>query len=955
MKLVILLITNLAALISCQRIQQDQYPFPPQFQTPGSGMMVSDSSIYLPPESHTPMPYFSVNNMNKLPFQLLPPSGTKVPSVYPTLRPSFDDDEEEDDNDDHVKQIQITSPRPMFKQQSKPKNVTESNQEKRETRAIPKTFDFQSQPQNKMDRKQFAPVQHNLLTQEPPNQNLAARRMILTSEIQRNDDHLKSYSSSQYSQLPNIFFSSTTEPAIPILRLSNEMDLDGSFSYEALGADQTHYVQHSRMENMGSGKEEQVVEGSYSYVGDNGQTYTVHYVADSNGYRASGDHLPSPPPIPEIIQRAIQYNLAEEARRPPHLRGSWEENDSERENSGEDKEFHYPLPPTRNLFTGRTPEAFSYGFSPNGNIQNNQPVTSASTLIPKTSFDIAVELSKQKANSGPISPQITFAASQGNHNPSSPTQQAATRNSPNEKPSLPQIMNYEASSREIEQENKPLWRWQYGMNANSAEQNPNKDTISRSFAEGDDVIINFNDMTPQQYTDMIQSQIFQRSEGETYSSNMQKTFSKQTPNSLISDKAQYITNQIKNFNNNEQNRQIYVTPKNDIHESANKNYFKDHSSNQFQNQPTVDGGYSTVKQETVTSTSTENINTQSAIENYKKFNEYNTENKMQTNVRTDPYSGLVRQQNFLPPSQLVTRSYDYEDIAYEPKRIYESLDMHYKNKEKLNTQRENNVPPSQYWYSTEAITKTTTATPYQYSTLNNFHVSTAGYNEESSSFRPINKHLTKDSKKQEITTTERTMDELLQENIFLKNIVRGKKEENVQKDVTERKEQEHLNLNREVKIEKPTKHIQSLLKPQSEVKTLKKKLDINDVLNYIAMKNSFELGKTKPKTFSSANSYQSKATPLNFIPLRDEKEEETEKAEQENSTHRTFSQQQDELQGMIRNYKVLQRQRNSAQNSGDNQYTDSQQRHVKIFHSDSLPPLGRAGPSMKSYLPPAYL
>lgn len=57
------------------------------------------------------------------------------------------------------------------------------------------------------------------------------------------------------------------------------------------------------MENMGTDKQEQVVEGSYSYVGDNGQTFTVHYIADANGFRASGDHLPVAPPVPEIIQR----------------------------------------------------------------------------------------------------------------------------------------------------------------------------------------------------------------------------------------------------------------------------------------------------------------------------------------------------------------------------------------------------------------------------------------------------------------------------------------------------------------------------------------------------------------------------------------------------------------------------------------------------------------------------
>lgn len=79
------------------------------------------------------------------------------------------------------------------------------------------------------------------------------------------------------------------------------------YVFRALGADQTHYVQHSRMENLGSDKQEQVVEGSYSYVGDNGQTYTVHYIADSNGFRASGEHLPVAPPIPEIIQRLYFY------------------------------------------------------------------------------------------------------------------------------------------------------------------------------------------------------------------------------------------------------------------------------------------------------------------------------------------------------------------------------------------------------------------------------------------------------------------------------------------------------------------------------------------------------------------------------------------------------------------------------------------------------------------------
>ncbi|CAH2259872.1 jg2470 [Pararge aegeria aegeria] len=54
-------------------------------------------------------------------------------------------------------------------------------------------------------------------------------------------------------------------------------------------------------------------EGAYSYKGDDGHVYTVSYIADEHGFRASGAHLPTPPPIPEAILKALEQNAHDEA------------------------------------------------------------------------------------------------------------------------------------------------------------------------------------------------------------------------------------------------------------------------------------------------------------------------------------------------------------------------------------------------------------------------------------------------------------------------------------------------------------------------------------------------------------------------------------------------------------------------------------------------------------------
>ncbi|XP_013174395.1 PREDICTED: endocuticle structural glycoprotein ABD-4-like [Papilio xuthus] len=83
---------------------------------------------------------------------------------------------------------------------------------------------------------------------------------------------------------------------------------DGSYRW-ALQTDGGIYHEQRGVQSNGL-----VVEGQYQYTAPDGQIIHVLYKADEHGFHAEGAHIPTPPPIPPAIQRALDYL----ATIPPH-------------------------------------------------------------------------------------------------------------------------------------------------------------------------------------------------------------------------------------------------------------------------------------------------------------------------------------------------------------------------------------------------------------------------------------------------------------------------------------------------------------------------------------------------------------------------------------------------------------------------------------------------------------
>ena len=49
------------------------------------------------------------------------------------------------------------------------------------------------------------------------------------------------------------------------------------------------------------------INGEFSWISPEGEHIIIKYVADENGYQPVGDAIPTPPPVPEDIAKAVAY------------------------------------------------------------------------------------------------------------------------------------------------------------------------------------------------------------------------------------------------------------------------------------------------------------------------------------------------------------------------------------------------------------------------------------------------------------------------------------------------------------------------------------------------------------------------------------------------------------------------------------------------------------------------
>ncbi|KAL1394781.1 hypothetical protein pipiens_002995 [Culex pipiens pipiens] len=98
-----------------------------------------------------------------------------------------------------------------------------------------------------------------------------------------------------------------------VLRHDAEVNVDGSYQYAYETSNGIAHEEQGALKNLGE-EQAQVAQGRFSYTDPEGNKISLQYVADENGFQPQGDHLPTPPPIPVLIEKALRILAAQSSQ-----------------------------------------------------------------------------------------------------------------------------------------------------------------------------------------------------------------------------------------------------------------------------------------------------------------------------------------------------------------------------------------------------------------------------------------------------------------------------------------------------------------------------------------------------------------------------------------------------------------------------------------------------------------
>ncbi|KAL1455376.1 hypothetical protein WDU94_009475 [Cyamophila willieti] len=97
----------------------------------------------------------------------------------------------------------------------------------------------------------------------------------------------------------------TQDKFIPIVRYENNPPVNGAYSFNFETGNGIQVQEQGQLKNAGGPEPAVASQGASAYTSPEGLPIQLQWYADETGYHPSGAHLPTPPPIPEEIARAI--------------------------------------------------------------------------------------------------------------------------------------------------------------------------------------------------------------------------------------------------------------------------------------------------------------------------------------------------------------------------------------------------------------------------------------------------------------------------------------------------------------------------------------------------------------------------------------------------------------------------------------------------------------------------